>query len=267
MDLDDVKIDDRGTGRPLLLLHGGAGPGSLLPFGARLAARGVRAVTPTHPGFSGTPRPEQLRTPADLADLYVRLLDDLDLRDVFVVGFSIGGWIASEVALRGAPRIGRVAVVDGMGIEVTGHPIADVSSLRPPELAALSYHDPGSAPDPATFTDAGRTAMAANLATVVSYGSPTDASSCSSAPGTSRSSSSPRRSRTSSSPSPGKQPPAAWAGAGAGVRFVTPGRSTDKHTGRLRSGLLADAGSATGAPDARVRCDAGHALAGSTLIA
>lgn len=50
---DDVTLawDDRAAGRPFLLLHGGAGPGSVLPF-ATLLARHGRVITPTHPGFA-----------------------------------------------------------------------------------------------------------------------------------------------------------------------------------------------------------------------
>ena len=63
-EIQAIAVDDRGSGRPLLLLHGGGGPRSVLPFAERLtAARDLRTITPTHPGFSDTPRPEALRTP------------------------------------------------------------------------------------------------------------------------------------------------------------------------------------------------------------
>jgi hypothetical protein len=100
----DVSVSDRGDGRSFLLLHGGAGPQSVLAFADLLAAEGdARVLVPTHPGFSGTPRPESLHTVRDLAAVYVALLDELDLRDVSVIGNSIGGWIAAEMALPGRP--------------------------------------------------------------------------------------------------------------------------------------------------------------------
>ena len=166
---------DRGTGRPLLLLHGGAGPRSVIPFADRLVeAGGTRVIVPTHPGFSGTERPATMQTPANLAERYLALLDELGLDDVTVVGFSMGGWVASEIAVRADPRVSRIVVVDGIGITVDGHPVADVSGLSQPEIAALSYHDPSLAPNPATLTDEQRAEFISNIAAVVSYsGDPT----------------------------------------------------------------------------------------------
>jgi hypothetical protein len=57
----DLSVDDRGRGRPFLLLHGGAGPPSALLFAERFAASNdVRVINPTHPGFGGTTRPAGL---------------------------------------------------------------------------------------------------------------------------------------------------------------------------------------------------------------
>lgn len=163
----DVTIDNRGEGRALLLLHGGVGPWSVIPFAERLAAAGgIRTITPTHPGFSGTARPERLRTPADLADHYLTLLAELDMSGVTVVGFSFGGWIAAELALRADPRVARLVIVDGVGIEVEDHPIAGGGKLTPAELHAASYHDPDRF---AVLSDEQRDERAANLAALASY--------------------------------------------------------------------------------------------------
>src|SRR5215469_3945013 len=91
-----VTYSDAGTGRPFLLLHGGAGPQSVASFGDRLAGQTAsRVITPVHPGFDGTPRPPELNSVAGLAQVYALLLDELDLSDVTVIGNSIGGWIAA----------------------------------------------------------------------------------------------------------------------------------------------------------------------------
>ncbi len=126
----DVSIDDRGAGSPYLLLHGGGGPQTIAGFAALLAGtHAVRVITPTHPGFDGTARPERLSSVGGLAALYVALLDDLDVAGVMVVGNSIGGWIAAEVALLHSPRVSRVILIDAVGIEVADHPVADFFSL------------------------------------------------------------------------------------------------------------------------------------------
>ena len=139
----DVSVSDRGDGQTFLLLHGGAGPQSVLGFADLLASeRPARVLVPTHPGFSGTPRPESLHTVRGIAAVYVALLDELDLTEVTVIGNSIGGWIAAEMALLGSDRISRMIIVDGVGIEVPGHPVADFFNLTFPQIAQLSYHDP-----------------------------------------------------------------------------------------------------------------------------
>jgi len=139
----ELTVEERGDGRPFFVLHGGAGPQSVAAFAQLLAKKGHnRVFTPIHPGFGGTPRPDGLNSVAGLAALYVGLLDDLELEDVTVIGNSVGGWITAEMALRDSPRISGIVLLDAVGIEVDGHPVADVSGLAVPEIQALSFHDP-----------------------------------------------------------------------------------------------------------------------------
>jgi pimeloyl-ACP methyl ester carboxylesterase len=168
-------VEERGNGQPFLLLHGGAGPQSVATFAQLLAQKdNSRVLTPTHPGFGGTPRPNQLDSVRGLAVLYRALLDDLGLDDVTVIGNSVGGWIAAEMALLASPRISGIVLLDAVGIEVEGHPVADVSGLAVPEIQALSFHDPTPfRVDPTTIPDAQKAIMAANAAALVVYaGSP-----------------------------------------------------------------------------------------------
>lgn len=168
----DVTLDTHGRGRPFLILHGGAGPLSVAPFARLLAEqREARVLIPTHPGFGGTPRPDWLSNPAGLAQLYSRLLDELGVDSVTVVGSSIGGWIAAELALVGNDRITGLVLVNAVGIAVPEHPVADVFPLSPAELSRLSFHDPAKfGIDAAAMSDAQRAGMAANRATLAVYG-------------------------------------------------------------------------------------------------
>jgi len=168
----DVTIDDRGEGRPVLLLHGGGGPQTVAGFAELLATKEpARVITPTHPGFGGTPRPDGLADMAGLAALYRELLDRLGLDGVTVIGNSIGGWIAAELALLGSPRISGTVLVDAVGIEVEGHPVTDIFPLSLDELARLSYHDPAAFRiDPSAMTEAQQAGMAANRVALQVYG-------------------------------------------------------------------------------------------------
>ncbi|MEU6506031.1 alpha/beta hydrolase [Streptomyces sp. NPDC046942] len=167
-------VDERGSGHPFLLLHGGGGPQTVTGFAALLAEqRPARVITPVHPGFGGTPRPDWLSDVPALAQVYVRLLDELGLEDVTVVGNSIGGWIAAEIALLGSDRISGVVLVNAAGIQVPGHPVADPFTLTPAELSALSFHDVEKFRiDPSAFSDEQRAVAAANRAALQVYSGP-----------------------------------------------------------------------------------------------
>jgi pimeloyl-ACP methyl ester carboxylesterase len=171
-----VTFTELGSGRPVLLLHGGAGPISVAAFGQLLASsEPARVITPVHPGFDGTVRPEQLASIPELAAVYAQLLRELDLSDVCVIGNSIGGWIAAELALAesAAPdrRVSSVVLVNAAGLKIDAAPIADFFSLTLDEVFDLSYFSPDAFRiDPATLPDERKAAQAANRAALLVYG-------------------------------------------------------------------------------------------------
>ncbi|MGB8407862.1 MAG: alpha/beta hydrolase [Mycobacterium sp.] len=173
VDLDEatVGIATYGSGRPILLLHGGAGPQSMIPFAELLSARGdVSVLLPTHPGFGGTSRPETLSGIPRLAALYRDLLDHLDLHDVLVIGNSIGGWTAAEIGLLHTPRVIGLVLIDPVGIEVPGHPIADFYALTMDEVFDRSFHNPEPfRVDPTTLPPQAQAIAAGNRAALNAY--------------------------------------------------------------------------------------------------
>src|ERR1700682_2025552 len=168
----ELSVTEQGEGHPFLLLHGGGGPLTVSGFADLLAAqRPARVIAPTHPGFGGTPRPDSLASVPGLAALYIALLAELGVRDATVIGNSIGGWIAAEMALLDTSRISSFVLVDAVGIEVPGHPVVDFFSLTPRQVAELSYHDPDRfGIDPSKLSPEALTVMAGNRATLVVYG-------------------------------------------------------------------------------------------------
>lgn len=167
-----VRFDEReNSGRPMLILHGGGGPQTVLSIAAGLSRAHV--LVPTHPGFAGEPRPEWFNSIDDLAFAYLELLERLNLRDVLVIGSSVGGWIASTMALRDTTQlISGLVLVNGVGIQVDGHPVPDVSTLAPDKLAALSFHNPAAfRVDPSTITPEQIAARKANTETLYVYDS------------------------------------------------------------------------------------------------
>jgi pimeloyl-ACP methyl ester carboxylesterase len=169
-----VTYTDSGSGHPVLLLHGGAGPFSVAGFAALLSAADYRVIVPVHPGFDGTPRPAGLTTMAGLAAVYASLLRALGLTGACVIGNSIGGWVATELALTesampGSP-VNSVVLVDAAGLRVDGAPVPDFFSLTLDKVAELSYFNPDAFRiDPAALPPERAAAMTSNRAALLEY--------------------------------------------------------------------------------------------------
>jgi pimeloyl-ACP methyl ester carboxylesterase len=165
-----VEVTEYGAGQPFLLLHGGAGAQSVAGFGESLAATRSRVIVPVHPGFGETARPEYLHSMRGLALTYTHLIDDLDLTGVTVIGNSIGGWIAAEMAIHASPRISGVVLVDAGGLQVEDHPAADFFSLTPDQVTDLAYYRPETfRVDVAALPDQAKAAIAGNRAALQAY--------------------------------------------------------------------------------------------------
>ena len=110
----------------------------------------------------------------------MRYLDEHDVKDVLVIGSSIGGWVATEVALRDkAHRISGLVVINGTGVNVPGQPITDITGFTPQQLAKVAFHDPSKfgagAPPPTPERIA---VMRANAATLAVFSGSGDTYSC-----------------------------------------------------------------------------------------
>jgi len=137
----EITFTEAGTGRPVLILHGGGGPFTVAGIADHLAET-MHTISPTHPGWNGTDRPAWLSGIDDLALAYLQYLEDNDLHDVLVIGSSLGGWVGSEMAVRdGASLITGLILIDAVGISVDGHPIRDFFALDARGVAKYAWHD------------------------------------------------------------------------------------------------------------------------------
>ncbi len=159
-----VDVVRKGSGPQLFMLHGGGGPVAEMPFADKLA-ESFEVIAPVHPGFNGSPIPEHFDDMQDLVYLYRDLMDALDLDDAIMMGFSMGGWAATELAVMSTARISKLILVDSVGVKIGGREdrdVADVFATPPDELARLTWHDPSKAPNPMEMADADLEMMQSN---------------------------------------------------------------------------------------------------------
>ena len=162
-----------GRGPPLLFLHGGDYVAQNQGFLDRLARR-WQVLIPRHPGFGRSARPDGFRSVHDLAYLYLDLIDRQRLGDVVLVGASFGGWVALELCARSVEQIGRLVLIDTLGVKFGGREereIADIYALPAEEVLRRTFYEPASAaPDYATLDDDEAASIASDRAATALYG-------------------------------------------------------------------------------------------------
>ena len=114
-----VPVMRKGKGAPLLILHGAGGAGVWMPYMDKLAGA-FDVIVPEHPGFGGSDMPDWMDNIHDLAYFYLDFLEALDLEGVHLVGLSLGGWLAAELAVRNTSRLASLTLVGAAGIYVKG---------------------------------------------------------------------------------------------------------------------------------------------------
>lgn len=141
----DLEIHAEGSGRPLLFLHGEDYFGQHKPFFDALAKR-YRLIAPRHPGFGSSSLPDNFRSVDDLAYLYLDLIESMKLEQPILVGASLGGWIALEMAVRAPRSFERLVLLGTVGVKMGGREdrdFADIYQIPETEMRALTFADPG----------------------------------------------------------------------------------------------------------------------------
>jgi pimeloyl-ACP methyl ester carboxylesterase len=138
-----VELLRAGEGPPLVYLHSFLGETRWLPFHQDLS-KTFDVIAPAHPGYGTTEGGEDVESMEDMVFHYLDVLDGLGLERAHVVGVSLGGWIAAELAVRHPERIDRLVLADAFGLWLDEHPIPDFfTKLQDvPALRALLFADP-----------------------------------------------------------------------------------------------------------------------------
>lgn len=138
-----IQMLKGGSGDPVLYLHSAGGEMRWLPFFEQLAQH-YTVYLPAHPGFGQSEGLEKIDSMEDLVFHYTDLMDHLDLTQPYVVGLSLGGWLAAEMATRYSKRIRKLALINAVGLQIPGAPFADIFAATPIQTRHLLFADPES---------------------------------------------------------------------------------------------------------------------------
>ncbi len=137
----DVCYLEGGSGEPLVFLHGAAGMTPEDPLLAALA-KTHHVFAPYLPGYGETEDCPDLRDMLDYTLLGWDLVKAFGLTDPILVGHSMGGMIAAEMAAIAPNDVSRLALIAPAGLWLEDHPIPDMFILMPYEMPAYLFHDP-----------------------------------------------------------------------------------------------------------------------------
>jgi pimeloyl-ACP methyl ester carboxylesterase len=134
-----LRYLEAGEGATILFLHG-AGGLSWNPLLERLSAD-WRVIAPEHPGFGRSVIPDWMMSVGDLAFFYLDVLKALDLSGVNIVGHSLGGWTAAEIAIRDTGRLQSLTLMAPAGVAAADVPFGDVFLWSPEEAARRQFYN------------------------------------------------------------------------------------------------------------------------------
>jgi len=136
----DLKLIQGGSGNPLLVLHEELGHPGWSRWHEELA-RDHTLILPLHPGFGQSPQVKWLRNVRDLACFYGRLVREQYPGAIDVIGFSLGGWIAAEMATFDARQFRRMVLVAPTGIRPPQGEIKDLFTVPARTYLNASVHN------------------------------------------------------------------------------------------------------------------------------
>ena len=98
-------------------------------------------IIPDHPGFGQSDNPEWLRGMADTAYFYLDFLDHLDVKNLHIIGTSMGGWIGAEIAVRDASRLTSLSLIAPYGVREKGQTFGDIFLWTPEQNIRNRFTD------------------------------------------------------------------------------------------------------------------------------
>jgi pimeloyl-ACP methyl ester carboxylesterase len=136
----NVRYRRGGSGEPLVYLHGAGGQAEWEPFMEELS-ESFDVIQPMHPGWPGSEGLEHLDDVVDMALYYLDFFDSLDLPQVNLVGASLGGMFAAEIAALGTSYVKSLVLSEPAGLWLDEHQPLDFFVVTPDELQRAMFAD------------------------------------------------------------------------------------------------------------------------------
>ena len=146
-----IQLRRGGVGAPLLVLHSELGvPGWLRAY--EQLARQFTVYVPSLPGFGQSARPDWIASVRDLAAWVTWFVRDLKLSQPLpVIGSSLGGWVAAEIATMNPELFTKMVLVGAAGLQPDEGHVWDYFIHSNQEALAQAFYDPARAPEYAQY--------------------------------------------------------------------------------------------------------------------
>ncbi|PCH52503.1 MAG: hypothetical protein COC20_03160 [Cellvibrionales bacterium] len=142
----ELVFTEGGSGKPLLVLNEELGDPGWLKWKQELA-KSRTVITLQHPGFGVSPRIAWALTIGDLANYYAQVMVEQDWVGADVIGFSLGGWIAAEMAAQNPAQFSSMTLVAPMGIKPPSGEICDIYHYLTSDYLGFSVSDADATPE------------------------------------------------------------------------------------------------------------------------
>jgi pimeloyl-ACP methyl ester carboxylesterase len=138
-----IQVTRGGSGQPLVYLHSAGGETDWMAFHAALAEQ-FTVYAPAAPGFALSTGLEEIDNMIDLAWHTIDLLATLSLDRVPLVGFSLGAWLATQVAILRPALVSKLVLVNAAGLRLPDAPMGELFIDDLDDLRNLLFHNPNS---------------------------------------------------------------------------------------------------------------------------
>jgi pimeloyl-ACP methyl ester carboxylesterase len=135
-----ISMRRGGAGEPLVYLHGSGGQAEWEPFLESLSQH-YDVIQPSHPGWPGSTGLEHLDDVIDMTLFYLDFFDALGLSQVNLMGASLGGMFAAEIAALGPSYVKKLVLCEPAGLWLDDDPPMDFYVASQDELMKALFVD------------------------------------------------------------------------------------------------------------------------------